>query len=747
MRQSLTASYSERGSAAAAYAKRCRLLAEYVDERVSQLRTRLLLFLVGCLIAGLAVEPQVVLISFILFVVGDVSDSFVLKTYVRPQAIAGQFESGQRLAVISSAIQGASFVTGVAVFYFAELEDADLLFVIGALCIGAVNATIALPKNPAVAIIRLVFYATAPLVLMGAHALQVQSWEPFSLVRPSSVMLMLCIFYMFVAFSRAGLENFRIAEDLRQQGAELKAVTKRMEEQQTEMRQLSLVARNANDSVIISDKERRIVWVNDAFTRITGFSMAEAQGQLIVDLLTGNDAALRHYQPIEDAVAAGRAFRGELQNVTQDGRRIWMDVNLFPARDETGEVEFFISIERDVTAARQLAKDMEAAREAAEQGARTKAQFLANMSHEIRTPLTGIIGMSDLLSETKLDVEQGRFLETIRGSSVSLLAIINDILDLSKLDAGRMELHPVTFSPHGCLKETMDLLSPAADSKGLKITLSVDDSLPDFVKADDGRIRQVVTNVLGNAIKFTDKGRVDVVLSHDDSADGSQLLLKVSDTGVGISKEQQAHIFDHFTQAEASTTRKFGGTGLGLSITRHILNVMGGSIQVQSEPGVGSTFSIEIPYEEAETGGIPLPEVANTDAPLTIEPGLRVLVAEDNKTNQFLLQKYLAGQPVELSFANDGLEAVAAVESFAPDLIFMDMSMPNMNGLEATLAIRKMAIAQPTIVALTAHAFEGEMQACLDAGMDDFLTKPLRKATLINWIAEHQKNGTFTGAA
>ena len=731
----------------AAHQKRCGLLVEYAEERVSRLWVRLGLFGVGCLIAAFAVDPWVVVISLFLFVFGDWADCYVLKTRVVPLAKAGSYTRGKRLAGWSSALQGVTFVSGIAVYYFTELENADILFVIGALCIGAVNATIALPKNPAAALTRLFFYGCAPALLVGLHALQVRSWTPFQVVEPPIIMLVFCVLYMFFAFSRAGLENFRITQDLREQRAEMKAVTARMEEQQTEMRQLSLVARNANDSVIITDKARQIVWVNDAFTRVTGFSIDEARGRVISDLLTGGDQSLRKVNAIDDAVEEGRAFRGELQNVTQDGRRIWLDVNLFPIRDDNGDAEFFVSIERDVTEARQLAQEMVKARKAAEEGARAKAEFLANMSHEIRTPLTGVIGMADLLAETPLDAEQSRFTETIRGSSMSLMAIINDILDLSKLDAGRMQLHPVTFSPHACIQETLDLLSPAADAKGLKITFSVGETTPDYVKADDGRIRQVVINILGNAIKFTDEGGVDVQLRHVNDALGKRLICEVSDTGIGIPKDQQEQIFDHFTQAEAATTRKFGGTGLGLSITRHILDVMGGGISVQSEPGEGATFCIEFPYEDAEEAQVPAALAANSDEPVQIAPGLKILVAEDNQTNRFLLKKYLKDQPVELAFAHDGVEAVEQMASFAPDLIFMDMSMPRMNGVQATQEIRKMAVAQPTIVALTAHAFDGEMQTCLDAGMDDFLTKPLRKVTLINWIVAFQKRDKVHGAA
>ncbi|MDA5558147.1 hybrid sensor histidine kinase/response regulator [Shimia sp. MMG029] len=730
-----------------AHARRCRLLCEYVSDRVTQLRTRLFLYTFGCIVSAFAVTPTLAAIGFTLVVTGDLIDCFVLHRFACRWAKSGRLKKAQRLAGVTGSMQALTLVGGVALYFFGIGQDADVLFVFGALGIGAVNAAIALPKKPSVAIPRLFIYGCAPFVFIAIQAHQTGEIAPFLVGDAAGLILALCIGYVFVAFTMSGLDNFRIREDLEAQRSETQAVAARLETQQTELRRLSLVARNANDSVIFTDKQRRILWVNHAFVRVTGYSFAEAIGQHIGELLARDDPDQPKEHPIEAAVARGEGFRGDFENIRKDGRPIWVDVNLFPIHDDTGEVEFFISIERDVTDARKLAEDMLQAREAAEQGARAKAEFLANMSHEIRTPLTGVVGMADLLAETELDPEQQRYTETIRGSSMSLMAIINDILDLSKLDAGRMELHPVTFSPHACIKETLDLLSPSADDKGLSITLDVSEATPDYVKADDGRIRQILTNILGNAIKFTDVGGVDVTLCHEDTEDGQRLVWVIRDTGIGIPKEQQDQIFDHFTQAEAATTRKFGGTGLGLSITRHILDVMGGCISVQSDPGQGATFRIEIPYADAEASELAKLATASADAPEAIAPGLRVLVAEDNQTNRYLLKKFLKDQPIELAFAHDGLEAVEAVEGFAPDLIFMDMSMPRMNGVDATRAIRKMAIAQPTIVALTAHAFDGEMQACLDAGMDDFLTKPLRKATLLNWISNHQQNGFITGAA
>ena len=717
---------------------RRKLLLAYADERVQRLPVRLALYFIGCSIGYYAVELLPVLLSLAILLAGDTIDCLLLRTYVRREALVGSLKRGQRCATLTSALQGLSVVAGVSVYYFKLGDEANILFVIGALGLGAVNAAIVLPKNPAAAFTRLSFYLVAPFIYVGLQALWAESWTPFVMMDVAGTMLVFCMLYMFLAFTKSGMSNFRITQDLEQQKSEMKLMYARMNRHQTELQQLSLVARHANDSVIITDRERRIVWVNDAFTRVTGFSFVEAKGAIIADLLTGADHALKAINTIDLAVEAGQPFRGEVQNVTRDGRKIWLDVNLFPIQGLDGEPEFFVSIERDVTESRKLAEQMGKARQAAEEGARAKSEFLANMSHEIRTPLTGVIGMADLLSETTLDTEQERYADTIRGSSQALMAIINDILDLSKLDAGRMELHPVSFSPRACVQETLDLLTPAARSKGLELTCHVDSAAPEFIKADDGRLRQVVTNIVGNAIKFTEEGGVYLKLGHQADAHGKRLIVEVTDTGIGISKENQAHIFDHFTQAEAATTRKFGGTGLGLSISKHILDVMGGAISVHSEEGEGASFRMEFPYDEADLSYEAPGKIAQ-GVPLTLVPGLRVLVAEDNKTNRFLLKKYLADQPIDLAFANDGVEAVDQVQSFGPDLVFMDMSMPRMSGLEATRKIRGLKIPQPSIVALTAHAFDEEMRACLDAGMDDFLTKPIRKAALIEWMVQFQQ--------
>ncbi len=719
---------------------RKRLLLSHADERVSRLPARVVLYLIGCGLGYLAIDLIPALVAFVLLMVGDLFDCMILHKKVRQKIQSDQLHSAEKLTLMAGAVQGVTLGATTSIYFFLAGDDANILFVIGALGLGAVNSAIAMPKFPKVGFTRLGIYAATPIVLLTIKAVQVESFNVFNFTDVSGTMLLVCMIYMFAAFTKSGMNNFGITQALEAKEQELQGTNSRLLSHQKELRKLSLVARKANDSVVLSDPDRRIMWVNEAFTKVTGFSAEQAIGQKIVDLLAGGEPDLIRHQPIEDAVDAGLPFHGEVENITRDGRRIWVDVNLFPIHDDDGSIEFFVAIERDVTEAKVQAIEMAEARRAAEEGARAKAEFLANMSHEIRTPLTGIIGMADLLSDTELTDDQAKFTRMIVGSSQSLMAVINDVLDLSQLDAGRLELSAVDFDIRSCFNDTISLLRSSPRCGDISISLDVDSACPRRVTADESRLRQVIVNLIGNAIKFTERGNVYVRVWAEHGDKGPSLLFEVEDTGIGISESKLGKIFDRFTQAEVETTRKFGGTGLGLTISKHIIDVMEGEISVTSQLGQGSVFKVKVPiacgirHEDA-----PVADDPNEFLDFSVTDGLKVLVAEDNKTNRLLLQKYLAPLPITLSFAKDGVEAVQQTWDFRPDLVFMDVSMPKMNGLEATQEIRNLDIHQPSIVALTAHAFNSEMQSCLDAGMDHFLTKPIRKMELVEWIIHHCK--------
>ncbi|UWQ49357.1 PAS domain S-box protein [Leisingera caerulea] len=546
--------------------------------------------------------------------------------------------------------------------------------------------------------------------------------------------------------------NWNVSEDVRlreelihanqalsERNTELKEGKRALEEahaelqkQQAELYRLSLVAKHASDSIILTDARRNILWVNDAFTRATGYSAEEAIGSTPSNLLDGPDTDLSVIREMNRHKERGVRYHNEVLNYTKSGEEVWFDTNIVPVTGADGEVDLIIGIERDITRSKQRERELAEAKLAAEHADRAKSEFLANMSHEIRTPMNGIIGMADLLAEADLTADDQQNVETIRSSAQALLKIINDILDLSRLEAGKFAITREDFNLRDCIDSAADLFRPKALEKGLSMQVSYAAGLPERLHGDDGRLRQILVNLIGNAVKFTPEGKIAVRVSHA-GADPCRLLVEVQDSGIGISEAQASHIFDRFTQADAATTKAFGGTGLGLTISSMLAKRMGGGISVQSQQGQGSCFRLELqmaPAGEAMSTVAP----ALADAPPQLGP-CRVLLAEDNQTNRLLIRKFLRGQPVDLEEAGNGRAAVEMCKELQPDIILMDMSMPELDGIGATREIRSLPIPQPVIVALTANAFSSDRQACLDAGMDHFLAKPVKKAVLLHTLA------------
>jgi PAS domain S-box-containing protein len=489
-------------------------------------------------------------------------------------------------------------------------------------------------------------------------------------------------------------------------------------------------------------------------------------------------------------------YQMEKRCIRKDGRLVWGRTRVSLIRGVGGKPDFAISMVEDVTEYKQVQEELQKAKETAEAASRAKSEFLANMSHEIRTPMNAIIGMADLLWESPLTQEQRDYVRIFKNAGNTLLTLLNDILDLSKVEAGQVKLEEIDFDLREIVEKAIEVLAIRAREKGLKLIGSIDIDVPTGLVGDPNRLRQILINLLGNAIKFTERGTIILKVTQEaqdqreeigswllktggwrlegdswilDTGKNqvfdfqlpafTQLRFLVKDTGIGIPEEKRKAIFDNFVQADSSTTRKYGGTGLGLAISKRLVEQMGGQIWIESKVGEGSTFFFTARFGLQSKPKISFPAVPTSDAltgstvdqavDLTLPTcPLRILLVEDSPDNRLLVQTYLKKKPYQLEMAENGAIGVEKFKSGDYDLVFMDVQMPVMDGHTATKAIRAwekekidagLKSTFTPIIALTAHAFKEEVQKSLEAGCMAHLTKPIKKADLLETISKYTK--------
>jgi PAS domain S-box-containing protein len=495
---------------------------------------------------------------------------------------------------------------------------------------------------------------------------------------------------------------------------------------------------NIPDNIYFKDTQSRFAKVGHALAKKFGLKDSDdALGKTDFDFFT-KEHAQAAYDDEQFIIRTGQPIVGRTEKETwHDGRVTWGLTTKMPFRNKDGEIIGTFGVTKDITQLKETEQELAKARDVALESARLKSEFLANMSHEIRTPMNGIIGMTGLLMDTNLNEEQRDFARTIRSSADALLTIINDVLDFSKIEAGKLRIETINFDLRDVVESTVELLAEPAEAKGIELASWVLDDVPRYLRGDPGRLRQVLTNLLGNAIKFTERGEVVVRVTRESETEKDAIVrCEVKDTGIGISHEAQEKLFHAFTQADGSLTRKYGGTGLGLAISKQLVELMGGQIRMQSEPGKGSTFWFVLRLEKQPPGGTRFFTRPRTDL-----QNVHVLIVDDNATNRQILEHQTSSWRMRSRSAAGGAEALPLLRDAAAsgdpfDLVILDLQMPEMDGLTLAQTIRSDPASQRTcLVMLTSLGLRLDAEAWRGVGIDAYLVKPVKQSRLFDCLA------------
>lgn len=491
---------------------------------------------------------------------------------------------------------------------------------------------------------------------------------------------------------------------------------------------------NMNLGLLEVDTEERIQFVNNSFSEMSGYTAEELVGRNASELFVRSENT-ELLESKNELRKRGLSDAYELAVKNKKGELKWWLISGAPRFDDKGELIGSIGIHLDITDQKNLEHELIEAREQAEQSARSQEMFLANMSHEIRTPLNAIMGMSRELQKTNLTNQQKSFLEAVNSAGEQLLVVINDILDISKIQAGKLHIENIGFRLREIGDRVMQVMSHKAEEKGVSLLCTTDVRVHPVLMGDPYRLNQVLLNLISNGIKFTEKGSVEVKCQvEEDTPETQRISFTVTDSGIGMDKEFTQRIFENFSQEDRSVARRFGGTGLGMAISKQLVTMMNGEIEVTSEKGVGTRVYFWLPFRKGSEKDIASKSMAPTDS--SILQGKRILLAEDNEMNRLVATTVLQPYGVCIDEVINGQEAVETLRKESYDLVLMDVQMPVMDGLEATRRIRGELKNNIPIIALTANAIKGENEICFAAGMNDYLTKPFKEEDLVGLMAK-----------
>lgn len=525
----------------------------------------------------------------------------------------------------------------------------------------------------------------------------------------------------------------------------------KLKQAQEQIRFQASLLDQVNNAVIATDLNGNIIYWNKSAETLLQWTSEEIRGRNIADTLVPEDKLDQMKYVISDLIAGG-SYNGELDVRKKDGSIVPTYHSFCTIKNDKGDLIGIAGVAVDITERKRAQEELERAKEDAEAAARSKSEFLANMSHEIRTPMNAVIGLTDLLQRTDLNQEQRDYIEIIRNSGESLLSVINNLLDFSKIDSGKIKLESQPFNLKELVEDSLNLIATEASKKSLNLSYNIDPSTPELIIGDRAKLRQILINLLSNAVKFTDKGEVSFNISWEKlESNDLKVHFAVKDTGIGIPEDKIGYLFQPFSQVNASTTRIYSGTGLGLAISRRLVELMGGGIWAESEDGKGSTFHFTIlarattikPSDKRIITQQPQADLQSGQLPV-----LRILLAEDNPVNRKVALQMLHKIGYEADVAANGFEVLQALERQTYDIILMDVQMPEMDGIEAAKKIREQWHVWPKIIAITAYALEGDMDRCLEAGMDDYISKPIQlddlQIKIIKWGANKEESKTYS---